>query len=98
MGRTHYEDRDNLTARELEVLRHAAAGATCYETGRALFVEAGTVKFHRTRLIRKLDARNIAHAVAIAHKQGLLGDSHERITLIHELLDNVARQLEGVTA
>jgi DNA-binding CsgD family transcriptional regulator len=35
-------------------------------------VSVETVKWHRTNLMRKLEARNITHAVAIGYAEGWL--------------------------
>ncbi len=94
MGRTQYEDRDKLTAREMDVLRLAAAGETIHQTGKILWIEEQTVKFHRTAIIRKLQASNITHAVALAYASGLL-ESHEKVSVIYELLDQIVAQLRG---
>lgn len=63
---------DQLTARELLVLRCASYGLSNEETGFRCGVSEGTIKWHRTNLIRKLEARNITHAVAIGYAEGWL--------------------------
>jgi len=63
---------DPLTERELEVLARAAAGDTMVETARRVFLAPETVKTYRQRIIRKLGARNITHAVALAVALGHL--------------------------
>jgi len=58
--------------RTLEYLRGAAAGETQAETAARLVVTEEAVKDARRRIIARLGARNMAHAVAIAYRRGLL--------------------------
>ena len=57
---------------ELEVLRLAGEGWTCADTAAIVGRSIETVKTHRKHVIDKLDAKNIAHAFAIAYRRGLL--------------------------
>ncbi|MBO3086580.1 response regulator [Cellulomonas fengjieae] len=61
-----------LSARELEVLRHVAAGATNAEVGRALFISEATVKTHLVRIFGKLEVTDRTAAVTTAMARGLL--------------------------
>jgi DNA-binding CsgD family transcriptional regulator len=61
-----------LTPRELEVLHAACDGETESEAASRLYVSRETVKTYKTQLFRKLGAKNIAHAVAIAYHVGVL--------------------------
>lgn len=61
-----------LSTRELEVLGRAAAGDTSAEIAAAIFLSTNTVISHRKRLLEKLGAKTIAHAVAIAMRKGIL--------------------------
>jgi DNA-binding CsgD family transcriptional regulator/GAF domain-containing protein len=54
-----------LTRRELEVLRHMAAGDTNARTARRLVISEGTVKSHVKHILRKLGAANRAEAVSL---------------------------------
>ena len=63
-----------LSPRELEVLRLVSEGLDTHEIARALFVTEDTVKTHVARILRKLDARSRAHAVAIALTAGFLAE------------------------
>ncbi|WP_230859452.1 helix-turn-helix transcriptional regulator [Actinoplanes aureus] len=63
---------DQLSARELEVLHHLAAGRSNAEIARALFVAPGTVKAHLNHIFRKLEAASRLQAVAHAREAGLL--------------------------
>jgi DNA-binding CsgD family transcriptional regulator len=62
-----------VSARELDVLRLVAGGATNREVARALFISEATVKTHLLHLYDKLGARDRASAVAVAYRRGLLG-------------------------
>ncbi|HEY5428228.1 MAG TPA: helix-turn-helix transcriptional regulator [Solirubrobacteraceae bacterium] len=55
---------DSLTARELDVLRLMARGATNLAIANALVVREGTVKYHVKNILRKLGATSRADAVA----------------------------------
>jgi RNA polymerase sigma factor (sigma-70 family) len=74
--RLHHLDEDSeeeeLTDKELKVLRLAAEGATSAETARQLRKAGETVKSQRRSVISKLRARNMLNAVAIGYKRGIL--------------------------
>ncbi len=61
-----------LSARELEVLRHVAAGRSNREIAAALYLTEGTVKNHVTSVLTKLDVRDRTQAALRAHALGLL--------------------------
>jgi DNA-binding CsgD family transcriptional regulator len=61
-----------LSEREREVLACAASGLTMEETASELYLALETVKGYRRRIIAKLKANNIPHAVAIGFEQGIL--------------------------
>ena len=61
-----------LSERELEVLAAAAGGETMDETAKRLWLSLETVKSHRRNVIAKLGARNLAHAIALAIRNGIL--------------------------
>ncbi|HXG76134.1 MAG TPA: helix-turn-helix transcriptional regulator [Gaiellaceae bacterium] len=61
-----------LSRRELEVLALVAEGYTSKEIGARLFVSEETVKSHISNILACLGARNRAHAVAIALREGVL--------------------------
>jgi FixJ family two-component response regulator len=52
-----------LTAREREVLEHAAKGLHAKEIARALGISVRTVEVHKTRIMSKLGVRNVAELV-----------------------------------
>lgn len=62
----------DLTPREVEILRLMASGATNKEIGDALFVSAGTVRTHVSRLLAKLGASDRTEAVMIGVRKGLI--------------------------
>jgi DNA-binding CsgD family transcriptional regulator len=57
---------DSLSERELAVLEEIAQGTPTEEVARKLHVSPHTVRTHIKNILRKLDARTRAHAVAIA--------------------------------
>jgi DNA-binding NarL/FixJ family response regulator len=61
-----------LTARELEILRWVAAGASNSAIARELYVTEQTVKFHLSNIYRKLGVANRTAASHFAYHHGLL--------------------------
>ena len=61
---------DNLTQRELEVLRLVAEGKTNHDIAQALFVSVGTVKVHVERIIDKLGVSDRTQAAIRAVELG----------------------------
>ena len=55
-----------LTEREREVLEHAARGLHAKEIAARLGISPRTVEVHRTRIMEKLEVRNIAELVRFA--------------------------------
>lgn len=55
-----------LTAREREVLEQAAQGLHAKEIAAALGISSRTVEVHKTRIMEKLDVRNVAELVRFA--------------------------------
>ena len=63
---------DDLTGRELEVLRLIRDGYRNKQIADQLVIAETTVNFHIKNLVDKLGANDRAHAVAIAVRRGLL--------------------------
>jgi DNA-binding NarL/FixJ family response regulator len=63
---------DNLTARELEVLRLIRDGFRNKQIADRLTISENTVNFHIKNLMEKLRAHDRTHAVTIALRRGLL--------------------------
>lgn len=63
---------EELSGRELEVLRRMARGATNREIAEALVVSQGTVKSHVGAIFTKLDVRDRAAAIVLAYDHGVV--------------------------
>ena len=61
-----------LTERELQVLRHVAAGKTNKAIARELFVSEKTVERHVSNIFGKLDVPSRAAATAYAYEHKLV--------------------------
>ena len=72
LGRMREPDSEPLTARELEILRFVADGATNAEVARRLFISEATVKTHLAHAYAKLEVNDRAAAVSVAIRRGLL--------------------------
>jgi FixJ family two-component response regulator len=57
---------DRLTLRERDVLEHAVRGLHAKEIAAALGISPRTVEVHKTRIMEKLEVRNIAELVRFA--------------------------------
>jgi DNA-binding CsgD family transcriptional regulator len=66
-----------LSQPELLVLSAAARGLSAEETAELLVKSRHTVIAQRRSLQAKLEARNLAHAVALAYERGLLPPARE---------------------
>ena len=63
---------ENLTARELEVLRNVAAGNSNRRVAVHLGISEETIKVHMKNILGKLAANDRTHAVTIALKRGII--------------------------
>lgn len=61
-----------LSEREIEILRHIAAGSTSKEIADELFLSEHTVKAHRKNIMHKLDVKTSAELIKIAVERGFL--------------------------
>lgn len=65
---------DNLSEREVEVLRMVALGHTNIEISQKLYLSVRTVESHRAHIQRKIGSTTRADLVAYAHEHGLVDD------------------------
>ncbi len=63
---------ENLTAREYEVMTYVIAGRLNKIIARELGVSEKTVKVHRGRVMKKMEARSLAELVRLAERAGVL--------------------------
>ena len=72
LGEVRQPAKEPVSARELEVLRLIARGATNRDAAAHLFISEATVKTHLLHLYAKLGVNDRAAAVAEAFERGLL--------------------------
>lgn len=65
--------REQLTARETQVLGLLTAGSCNKSIARELGIAVGTVKMHVKGILKKLEATTRTHAVILAAERGLVG-------------------------
>ena len=67
----HMSDED-LTVREIEVLRNVAGGNRNRDIGNLLYISEDTVKVHVKHIMDKLGAKDRTQALAIAVRRGII--------------------------
>ena len=72
MKRSDEGRREELTLRELDVLKRIAEGKNTQEIAQELCVSTNTVDTHRRHLMDKLDARNVADLIMTAISKGII--------------------------
>ncbi len=63
---------NELTKREIEIIRLVAQGFSNNDIGKKLFISPRTVDTHRTNIMRKLDLHNVAEIVRFAFQNKLI--------------------------
>ena len=63
---------NQLSEREMEIIRLVAEGLSSNEIGQKLFISPRTVDTHRNNILQKLDLPNIASLVSFAYKNKLI--------------------------
>lgn len=72
MGQKPDNENQELSKREVEVLRHIALGYTNKETGEKLFISTKTVDTHRSNILQKLYLKTTAHLVRYALRNQII--------------------------
>ena len=67
-----YQNENQLTARELEVLHLVAKGDKNKDIAAQLFISERTVKFHVSTILSKMGVKNRTQAARLALEQGLI--------------------------
>ncbi|WP_347074504.1 response regulator transcription factor [Bacteroides stercoris] len=72
MRRSDEGRREELTLRQLDVLKRISEGKNTQEIAQELCVSTNTVDTHRRHLMDKLDARNVADLIMTAISKGII--------------------------
>lgn len=72
MRRSEEGRREELTFRELDVLKRISEGKNTQEIANELCVSVNTIDTHRRHLMEKLDARNVADLIMTAISRGII--------------------------
>lgn len=65
-------DNNELTTRELDVLKLLVEGLNSREIAAKLYISVNTVQYHRKQLLRKTESRNVAELIGKAFRQKLI--------------------------
>ena len=65
----------DLNSRELDIISHSAKGLTAKQIARLTGLEHRTVESYVANIKKKLNAKNITHAVYIAYSTEIVTDS-----------------------
>ena len=71
---------DDLTPRELEIMRHVARGMSNLEIANELIIGEATVKTHVARVLMKLGLRDRVQAVVLAYEAGIVVPGKRTVT------------------
>ena len=63
---------ENLTPREMDILRHLSLGMTSKQIGDDLHISPSTVNSHRQNLLNKLGCKSVVELTRIAFQNGLM--------------------------
>lgn len=85
-----------LTEREVDLLRRQAAGEKQREIAPTVFMTPSGVDSMSRRIVKRLGARNLTHAVHLAHELGLL-DPPPAVQLPQVLVDVLELVADGYT-
>ncbi|AMO24411.1 hypothetical protein UC35_18165 [Ramlibacter tataouinensis] len=66
------ESDEQLTRKELRILKHLDSGRSNGEIAESLFISEGTLKWHLRNLYRKLGCKNRSGAIAAARRRGVI--------------------------
>ena len=64
-----------LNNRELQIITFKAQGLTAKEIARLIGLEHRTIEIYISRLIKKLEAKNIANAIYIATQKNIIREN-----------------------
>lgn len=74
--------RNEVTGRELEVLKQVAHGQTDRQIGSTLSISENTVRNHVNNIISKLEVQDRTEAAVLALKRGLVSPLNEQCRMI----------------
>jgi DNA-binding NarL/FixJ family response regulator len=82
MGKTIERISAPLTHRETQILSHVANGNTNKEIAHLLGISEQTIKSHVSAVLRKINANDRAHAVALAMRNGWISIEREHESMV----------------